>query len=362
MNIYIPLAILLILLALFVRKDVKASKIVFAITMMASMIFAALRFEFGPDYFQYNMMYDRLQDIGVEGYLAANEHIEVLFLYFLNAFPSYYLFIAVQSVLWFGTLYFFLKKRYDHSYLWILVFLLYFDVNNILNNYVAIRTSFVGILFLIAVPFLRGKKIIYILLIVLAFFLHNSSAPLILFALFNGNKKDNASYNELYVTLITLGVISFLFGDVISGPITEYLIDLFPAAFGKYSYYMENVFTTRSLSLGNFVFLAIRVFIVIILIGGLRKETDCEYVLFYKIAILMSMIAILFGNMLTSRLNMNVAPLLIAVYLRTIKYLRKDVAVAFVACLMAASLFSFYNVLHTESAITFLEYHSILER
>lgn len=362
MNIYIPLALLFILIALFTGGNRKASNVIFTIIMLASLVFAALRFEFGPDYFQYQIMYEKLDDIGVDGYLSTNEHIEPLFLYFLHAFPTYYLFIAVQSVLWFGSVYFFLKNRYEPSYLWILVFLLYFDVNNILNNYVAIRTSLVGILFLIALPFLKDKKIVYILLMTLAFFIHNSSAPLVLLAVFNGKKKVNTSYNVLYVTIIFLGLIAFLFGDIISGPITSYLINLFPDVFGKYSYYMENVFTSRSISIGNLVFLAIRVFILIMLVHGLRKETEYEYILFYKIAILMSIFSMFFGNMLTGRINMNVAPLLAVIYLRTLRYLKKDMAFCFVIGLMVVSLFAFYNTIKSEFAVSFLEYHSILSK
>ncbi len=363
MNIYIPLAILFILFALLTKTNRKVSNVYFTIMMVISMIFAAIRFEFGPDYFQYQIIYDKLNELGVEGYLDVNEHIERLFLYFLYSFPSYYLFIAVQSILWFGSIYLFLRNRVDTRYLWLVIFLLYFDVNNILNNYVAIRTSLVGILFIVGLSYLKKNRIIYILFIVLAFFIHSSSAPLLLLALVNGKKDDQNNKNKyIYIRniVIIIGVISFLLGDVISGPITDYLINLFPNTLGKYSYYMEDMYIARSVSLGNFVFLAMRVFIVIMLVNGLKKETEYEYVLFYKIAIIMSMLSVLLGNMLTSRLNMNVAPLLIVIYLRTLKYINKDWAILFVSCLICISLFSFYNYLQSESAITFLEYHSII--
>ena len=361
MNLYIPLAILSIILALFARTNMRKANVIFFIVMLAALIFAALRFEFGPDYFQYRDMYDSLHSVGVAGYLSSNEHIEPLFLSILRAFPNYFLFIATQSILWFVSIYLFLKNRCDFRFLWLVVFLLYFDVNNILNNYVAIRSSLVGIIFLVALPYLKDKRIIYALLMIVAFFIHNSSAPLILLALFNGNKKNNAeSYTFLYILTIIVGVISFFFGDIISGPITEYLIDMFPQAFGKYTYYMENVFTERSISIGNFIFLSMRIFIVFMLIGGLRQEKESEYVLFYKIAILMSLLSILFGNMLMSRFNMNVAPLMIVTYIRSLRYVRADLSFLFVGSLIIISLFSFYVILHADFSISFLEYHSII--
>ena len=361
MNIYIPLAIFFILLAFFTKSKEKPSNVVFTIMMLVSMGFAAVRFEFGPDYFQYRDMYERLDELGVEGYLQTNEHIEALFLYFLHSFPSYELFIAVQSILWFGCVYLFLRNRMDTRYLWLVIFLLYFDVNNILNNYVAIRTSFVGILFLIALPYLKTKKIIYILLLSLAFFIHNSSAPLLLLALFKGDKIIYTKIDMRSIAII-IGAVSFFFGDIIAGPITDYIINLFPDALGKYSYYMDNMFFNRSISLGNFVFLVIKVFIVLMLLKGLRLEKEYEYVLFYKIAILIFMLSILFGNMIFGRINMNIAPLLIVIYIRTLKYLKKDMAFCFVAGLMVVSLFAFYNVINSEYSVTFLEYHSILSK
>ena len=361
MNIYIPLALLSIILALLVRDNKKRASIIFFVVMLAALVFAALRFEFGPDYFQYRDMYDTLDSLGVAGYLSINEHIEPLFLGFLHAFPNYFLFIAVQSILWFGSVYFFLRNRYDYRFLWLVVFLLYFDVNNILNNYVAIRTAYVGILFLIALPFLKDKKIIYVLLMLVAFFIHNSSAPLILLVFFNGNKKQNAeAYNFLYILTFYVGVLSFFLGDIISGSVTEYLFDMFPQAFSKYSYYMDNVFTERSISIGNFIFLSMRIYIVFILIRGLSQEQDTEYVLFYKIAILMSLLSIFFGNMLMSRFNMNIAPLMIVVYIRSLRYINAKASPLFIGCLIVISLFTFYGILHADFALSFLEYHSII--
>lgn len=361
MNIYIPLALLSILFAIFARGNKRRASIIFFVVMLAALVFAALRFEFGPDYFQYRDIYDTLDSIGVAGYLSLNEHIEPLFLGILHAFPNYFLFIAVQSLLWFGSVYLFLRNRYDYRFLWLVVFLLYFDVNNILNNYVAIRTALVGIIFLIALPFLNDKKIIYVLLMMLAFFIHNSSAPLILLVFFNGNKRQNAgAYNYLYILAFYIGVLSFLFGDIISGSVADYLFDLFPQAFGKYSYYMDNVFTERSISIGNFIFLSMRIFIVFMLINGLTKESEPEYILFYKIAILMSLMSILFGNMLMSRFNMNVAPLMIVAYIRTLRYVKAEAIPVLVGSLIVISLFTFYGILHADFAISFLEYHSII--
>lgn len=361
MNIYIPLALLSIILAFLVRNNMRRANVIFFVVMLAALVFAALRFEFGPDYFQYRDMYDSLRSVGVSGYLSSNEHIEPLFLSILYVFPNYFLFIATQSILWFVCVYYFLRDRCNFQYLWLVVFLLYFDVNNILNNYVAIRSSFVGIIFLIALPYLKDKKIIYLLLMLVAFFIHNSAAPLILLALFNGNKNNNVkSYNFLYVLTIIIGVVSFFWGDLISGPVTEYMLDMFPQAFGKYSYYMENVFTERSISLGNFIFLSMRVFIVLLLISSLRQENESEYILFYRIAILMSLLSILFGNMLMSRFNMNVAPLMIVAYIRSLRYVKTDISLFFVSSLIVISLFTFYGVLHADFAISFLKYHSII--
>lgn len=361
MNLYIPLALMSILLAFLSRTNRKMVSISFAVIMLASMALAAIRYEFGPDYFQYRIMYDQLGENGVDGYLSKNEHIESLFLHFLHLFPSYFLFIAVQSILWFGSVYYFLKSRLDNYYLWIVVFLLFFDVNNILNNYIAIRSSFVGILFLIALPYLKKNKLIYLLLMGIAFLIHNSSAPLALLVFFNCRKNQSTkAYEWLYVVTVAVGIVAFLFGDLISGPMTEYLINVFPQVFGKYSYYMENVFTERSISVGNLVFLSLRVYVVLLLITGLRKENDNEYIIFYKIAILMSLLSILFGNMLMSRFNMNLAPLMIVVYVRTMRYLKDLSSIVFVVSLMITALFTFNSVIHADYATSFLEYNSII--
>lgn len=360
MNVHIPLALFFIVLAYILRFDKTKTDRCFILFMLLSMILAAIRFEYGPDYFQYLTMYDRLDERGVAYYIEHNEHIEPLFLYFLHSFSSYWFFIAVQSVLWFGTVLLFLRNRYDTRYLWLVVFLLFFDVNNVIENYTAIRSSFVGILFLIALPYLSKNRFIYVLLMTLAFFIHHSSAPLLLLVFIGGKSKRGKSL--LVPLTLVIAVVAFFMGDYIGGPFTNLLMERFPGYFAKYSYYMEEMFTQRSVSLGNLIFLCMNVFIIMMLISGLRKESDREYIIYYKIAIILSLMSVLFGNMLMSRINMNVAPLLIVLYTRTLRYIRPDYRLIFLTCVILITLFNFYNVINSDYAESFQVYKTILSQ
>ena len=89
MNVYIPLAIFLVLLCLWGRQYERSANVTFWIAMIVTCVFALFRYEFGPDYFNYHEIYDGIQGADIENYIGRGMFVEKPFLYFLQFFPKF---------------------------------------------------------------------------------------------------------------------------------------------------------------------------------------------------------------------------------------------------------------------------------
>lgn len=365
MNIYIPFAIFFIAFSVIAQKFPKAAKTTFVFVMLATLVFLCLRYEFGPDYFQYRSIYETINSKGLNYYLERNEHIENFFLTYLSLFPSYFLFIATQSVLWIIVIYLFLYKKIDYNHLWIVLFLFFFDINIVIHNTVALRSSLVGILFLCALYFLlRGgltNKLVFCLLILLAGSIHNSAYPLLVVSFIPLKKGTffSNNYNNIKTIILLIIIVSFFAGDIISN-FSNYIIAKFPDLFGKYSFYMDYMYKEQSLSLGNLIFLIINTYCLSKLASTYYRETDNKYAFIIKLSILSTLASIIFGNVIMGRFVMTFAPLYIVSYIRAFHFMTKKEILYLTICLLFNNIFAFYSVMHTTSAISFLEYKTII--
>lgn len=191
--------IAIVLVAFFGQKN----RLAFPAAMCALGAFAALRFEYASDYFNYLDWYERIHTPGA--HLGPDEFLYNILNYLC---PSYHLVIAITSVVFVYCIYRLISKNLPAAYHWmgLLVFLI--NPYLFLMNLSAIRQSIAMVLFILAIDFaFRRKPIPYALLLVLAIFFHKSAIILFPFY-FILNEKP---FRRRTVLLVLAGVLSLLF-------------------------------------------------------------------------------------------------------------------------------------------------------
>ena len=362
MNLYIPLALISIIISAIFYNNKHYLQILFFVFMLISLIFASIRFEFGSDYFQYRDIFDNIKAIGVYDYHLRDDHTELAFLYFLNLFPSYYFFIAFQSICWFSAVYFFLQSKLDLRYLWFTFFLLFFDANNILNNYVALRTSFVGIIFLFAYQqLLNNHKLRFIFLIILSSFFHKSSILLVLLIFIIPSRKIfGLQYEKLYSFITLVFIIAMLFSNYITTFAFDFIVNFSPSFFEKYETY-EAIFSDRTLSIGNIITNSIFMIQIYCLLFALQHESDISFQLILKTSIIAKLAILIFGSGLMSRYIMILDPVILVGIIRSLKYLTTPYRIIDIGSIVLLTLFNFYNYLMQPYSVSFLRYQTIFQ-
>ena len=121
MNVYIPLGLILTLLCYLCSKNEVSARKAFIFSMFAAFLFAAFRFEFGPDYFNYNAIYDSIQGADIDSYTGKGMSVEKPFLILLSLFPNFTSFVIFLAVLWVIPVAYFLSRYVSPSYYWIAV-------------------------------------------------------------------------------------------------------------------------------------------------------------------------------------------------------------------------------------------------
>lgn len=365
MDVYIPLALILAFICKIVDKDYQKAETFFFVAFIAAFFFAALRYEFGPDYFSYRETFFALKDYGVRDYqFYLNDRTEALFLYYLSLYPYYTLFIFVLSLCWFGCYYVFYKKSVDYRYYWFVLLYMFFDVNCILNNLVAMRTAMVGFLFLIAFMYLiKGQRIVFALIIVGSSFIHQSGIVLLLLLLLNDSDKSILFKKKFIFIVVIGGVASLVMGrNQLLANMSSAFIDL-NSDFERYSTYITRIDSTNSglvAMIKAFVLVVLNAVPVCFLIFYAPNETSPVYRLMLKIGIISSFCCMLFGNTLLGRYFMILNPVYIVGVVRLFRYANKRYTTLAMLSILIVSIYTFVNYLDAEYSISFLKYHTIL--
>ena len=214
MNIYIPLGLLLSLLCFFFRKNEKKAKKAFFFAMILTCIFAMIRYEFGPDYFNYRDIYEGIQGADINNYVGRGMSVEKPFLFLLQLFPLYTLFVMGLTVLWFSTNTFFLKKYLPYQYIWIVVLYFFAKTDYFLDSLVAMRTTLCAALFIVAVFFLiRNRRLLYVTCIVIASLFHTSAIALLPLVFLNTNR-NSLLFKDVVIFKNDIGISVIVKSDV----------------------------------------------------------------------------------------------------------------------------------------------------
>ncbi len=364
MNIYIPLAIILIIIGYLSRKSSIYSKKIFLATFVVMLVFDAIRYEFGPDYFQYRYMYDEVSAYGADSYSASNTHIENLFVKLLQLFPSYYLFVVFQSSLWLLTTYFFLRNKIDTFYLWFILLLLFFDTNYFINNTVAMRSSIASSIVIIGYTFLmKNKRIVFVLLALLAFLIH-TSAIVALLILFINEKRTifNLSFYRCKIIILVCGILAVVFANTLMVKATNYLFDLFPSIEEEYAVYqsMNSVDLSGLDYLKRSLLVVFNLFPILSVINHLEHEDCSKYIKIEKITILFLFFSMLLGMGITGRFLMLVGPIILIGVARSFRSLSAYQTIAVIVSMSIVAIYSFYNIMLMPYSYSFWQYKTIL--
>lgn len=365
MNVYIPLGLLLALFCFALRNNVRNRRMIFILLFLPILVFSAIRFGFGPDYFSYWDIWQSVRGADVEGYTGVGSSVEPLFLKFLQLFPKYTWFIVFGSVFLILSYYTLFEKYVPIEYLWLAVLFLFFNCNCLLGNYVAMRTMLCSILFVAAFFFLNKNnlkgRIIYILIILLASQIHTSAIVLLVFVLLN-TKQTSVLYQWYFIIPIgVVAVLSVLIGNnIIVSYISSFLVDNVES-FDRYQEYeIGNVSSSLMAILFRIFSFVILAYIVI----SAKKETEQTYTLIYKIAIVAAIIQLFFGqSIISDRYLMILNPFyIIAITRAFISEKQRSYKVALTVLVLGISLYLFNAKINKDYSSSFLIYQTVFSQ
>lgn len=362
MNVYIPLGLFLTLLCFLFQDNKRATRFLFGFCFFIVFVFLAIRYEFGPDYFNYRNIYESGQHgISLSEYLNSDVRLEPVFRYYIQLFPKYTLFIVTNSLLWVFSLYLLYRKYLDQKYLWVLMLYIFFDVNCIINNSVAMRTSMAAICFVPAFYYLvKGKRVLYVAFVLFGALFHYSTVVLVLLALLP--QKKIILFNNVFVGIC--GVLSILIvfagQNFVLTTVANLAIDSVEDM-SRYSGYLNRM-SGSSFSLNSLIYKVLAIIPVFYLANAGRKEEDKEYIMFYKVAIIASLLVPLLGqNLLTDRFLMILTPIYIIAIIHSFKYYNVRVNMVVIGTIVIVSLYIFYNMMNTSYGANYAVYKTIFD-
>jgi len=326
------------------------------LSLFTLFLFLALRYDFGNDYMAY-----------LDNFLEINRNStwDISFFkikgnevgwFYLNKLFGAFGFFAMQAFLAGFTcivIYKFITKYVPHKYYWFAVFLYVFQPYNMLVLSSAMRQQVAGIFFLLAFNFIVEKKwILYLITIAIASTFHSSAMfffPFILLAF------SNRKISYLQVLIIFLAfVLPMVFMQEIFGTL-EFLVLKY---FDFYEGYTKD--TDFSINVGLGFVLNILIYLVIIYFA--QKELEKKHLILYKFAIIsLLLVSLRFIIPLTSRLNMYLGPIMMAVYpMVFIKIKKVEPKLLYIGVVLFLTLYQFYTFFQSPVWIEdFSEYHTI---
>ena len=192
-------------------------------------LFAALRYDFGNDYEAY---YELFQAYKLTGKSSFDK--EVLFLALYEIFPDFFSLIAFMSLIFVFTLWKLIKNHMQAEYIWTSIAILLINPYLFLMDLSAMRQTMALVFFIQAVYFSRRKTpILYCLCIIVATLFHRSAILLLPFYFW-----ANERYvSKLYSTLVTMGILFFLFSPDLIMNFFEKVIENFESP--NYQHYLS---------------------------------------------------------------------------------------------------------------------------
>ena len=359
MDIYIPLGLLLAFICFVFRRQ--NSGVVFTLVFVVILLFSAIRFGFGPDYYSYWDIWESVRGMDTEDYLGVGSGIEPLFLKFLSLFPRYTYFIILTSILLVSSYYWLFRRYVNMNDLWIVILFIFFNVNCLISNYVALRSSISAILFILAFHFLENRSIrntiVYLLLILLASQIHSSSIVLLVFVLLN-HKNNSVLFSWYFVIGAgVFAIITVLIGNnLLVSWGSSFLIDNIES-FDRYRDYDVGNVSTSVMAL---LFRVISLVIFVFLVHSAKEENDKQMVLVYKIAVVAASLQLVFGQSLISdRYLLFLNPFYITAIVHSLRKRVDSIRAIMLVLVLGISVYLFWVKMGKDYSVSFLHYQTI---
>lgn len=363
MNVIIPIGLFFVLLCFFFRNNKgNGEYITFTMAMFIIAAVLSVRYNYGTDYLTYSNIYDNVHGVNDLSNWKDGK-IEFLYIQLLSLFPSFEIYIALQTFLWFGVIWWFYTKYTERTFLWFVLFFVFFNVAGISTNITALRTNIVSILFVPAFIFLMNNKkrdkLYFVGIVILSSLFHRSAIILLPLVLLNTKSRwVLKNQGSLWIMLLVIGGISFLFKNSLTIYFSNTIIESMPDYFESYSDYLEDYANMKLSGLSTLVYLAQ----LFVFFNGLRVEKDEKYIVLMKIGAIFVIAELFVAEYLLSRYVAILYPAYIVAFIRSLKYLRKDFSVAVMVVVMLLSSWNFYQTRTSRSSDSTTIYQSILDK
>lgn len=249
-------------------------------------IFAALRYDYGNDYWSYSQIYSGAKEgINVRG-------VEALYYEINKWFPSYQVLIATLSLFYLCAVYKLIVKYVDGKYTWVSVLIFLINPYLFLMSLSAIRQILVVSLFILSLMVNPAKKwakaVLFAATVGVSCFIHKTAILLLPFYfIYYGKKNIKRDYLVFGLTPIVL---------LLSSDVLWYLIDKVMQLFGNNINYMAHLESGVSNSLRATLLSAV---IYIFVLMNLKRLDEKTYPLarFYLFGLMFALLAYRFSMM-----------------------------------------------------------------
>jgi hypothetical protein len=286
MVIYILYFIFLAILAIqYEFIPFKNKYLIFTVILLLALLAGLRGINVSKDYYSYSYIFENVYDLTENGldYLTVFEPGFIAIIIFFRAIFEYNYIVVIMLFYAFSSL---LLKIYAINRLSInpyLAILFYFSYYFLIHEMTQIRIGLASGIFLISlIPFLKGKRITFVCLILLATLLHYSAIFYLLLLLFNTIKFNRSLYFFALILSIILAIVKL--------PLLNLLGNFDPANLSdKFNTYVE-LSESGSVTINVFNSLNIcNILCCVYLIFFVSKETilgDSKLLLFLKCNIL----------------------------------------------------------------------------
>lgn len=211
MFVQFTICAIIILLCWIVRDEKKRRDFVLPISFLAIIIFFAIRYDYGLDYWSYYNYYETGRTAeGSDGVVRGTG--EVWFYYFMNFFPRFSYFIIAHTIIVFTTLFFITRKHLAPKF-YPLFFFLILTMSVLSFNWIsALRSTMAAVVLWIGIEIFyleRKRWLPFIGMVLIASFFHTSSLFFVAFPLIDFLLSKSSPF--LLFVLLILGLISTMF-------------------------------------------------------------------------------------------------------------------------------------------------------
>lgn len=358
MNIYIPLGLFLLLICYFHRNNPYKSVKAFIFSMSVMAIFGAIRYNMGADYLSYMQDFENVHGYGFDNfYYYIPSRTEPGFIFLLSIIPSFFAFVIVLTIAWHALISYVCVKFIPSQFLWLTFFLLLFDEHFIIQNYVALRSSIVCCLFMLAfLCLLKRKKLWFVGLILLSTSLHTSAIALLLFVYYEYSYRYIKNFNWQF--FLPLFLVLLVFRQYITGILASSVIENF-SSMSRYEGYIED-YNERAFSAGSILYMIVSLVPPILMIPTMKKEADEKYLFIIFCSVVVLFMNVFVGSLMV-RYFMYVGPLILIAYFRSSMYMIKGKQKLLFLSLILCVMYNFVVLQFAPWFTTFLQYKTIFD-